>query len=78
MVEGNYYFPPKDVQTQYFKEDVGYHTQCPWKGNCSYYNVTVGTKSSADGAWFYPVPFTAATEIANYIAFWNGIIVTPL
>jgi quinol monooxygenase YgiN len=31
IIEGNHYFPPEDVSTEYLTES-GKHTTCPWKG----------------------------------------------
>jgi len=71
-VEGNQYFPPDAIKRDYFKPSAK-HTECPWKGTASYYNVTVNGKTNADAAWFYPSPKPEAQQIQNYVAFWKGI-----
>jgi uncharacterized protein (DUF427 family) len=71
-VEGNQYFPPDAIKTEFFKPSEK-HTECPWKGTASYYNVEVNGKSNADAAWFYSNPKPAAKQIQNYVAFWKGI-----
>lgn len=71
-VEGNAYFPPESVKSDYFKESE-LHTVCPWKGLASYYTVEVDGKTNENAAWYYPNPKDAAGEIKNYIAFWKGV-----
>ncbi|MAG91696.1 hypothetical protein CMO83_03405 [Candidatus Woesearchaeota archaeon] len=71
-VEGNYYFPPDSIRKENFKES-DYHTTCPWKGEASYYNVEVDGKVNENAAWYYPNPKSAANNIKNYVAFWNGV-----
>lgn len=41
LVEGNIYFPPESIKSEYFsKTDL--HTHCPWKGDASYYTLKIG------------------------------------
>jgi uncharacterized protein (DUF427 family) len=75
VVEGNHYFPPESLARQYFK-DSSLHTECPWKGTASYYDVVVGDKVNAGAAWYYPAPKPAAQNIAGHVAFWKGVQVT--
>jgi uncharacterized protein (DUF427 family) len=49
------------------------HTECPWKGTASYYDVVVGGEVNKDAAWFYPQPKDAAKEIKDRVAFWRGV-----
>ena len=74
VIEGNQYFPPESVKTQYLRESAT-HTLCPWKGTASYYDVVVDGSTNKDAAWYYPQPKDAAKQIANYVAFWRGIAV---
>lgn len=74
VVEGNHYFPPDAVRTEYLKPSDT-HTVCGWKGTASYYTVEVDGKQNADAAWYYPAPKDAAKEIANHVAFWKGVTV---
>jgi uncharacterized protein (DUF427 family) len=71
-VEGNQYFPADAIKSEFFKPSEK-HTECPWKGTASYYNVEVKGKTNADAAWFYPSPNPAAKQIQNHVAFWKGI-----
>jgi uncharacterized protein (DUF427 family) len=72
VVEGNQYFPPDAINSEYFKESTS-HTSCPWKGIASYYNIEVDGKVNKDAAWYYPTPKEAAANIKGYIAFWKGV-----
>ena len=44
-VEGNQYFPPDAIKTEYFRPS-DQHTTCPWKGLASYYNLDVNGKNN--------------------------------
>jgi uncharacterized protein (DUF427 family) len=71
-VEGNQYFPPDSIKREHFRES-GTHSTCPWKGEASYYDVSVGGEVNADAAWYYPAPKDAAKQIKDYVAFWRGV-----
>ncbi len=74
VMEGNHYFPPQSIARQFFLPS-DHTTQCPWKGEASYYHVEVNGKSISNAAWFYADPTPAAARIKGRIAFWNGVIV---
>jgi uncharacterized protein (DUF427 family) len=67
-VEGNIYFPPSSLNKDYFKSTET-HSQCPWKGNASYYSIEVDGKVLKDAAWYYPEPLEKAKHIKDYVAF---------
>ena len=72
MVEGNHYFPPHTINTEYFKES-SYQSTCPWKGVASYYTLEVNGEQNENAAWYYPNPKDAASNIKDYVAFWRGV-----
>ncbi len=72
IVEGNHYFPSTAIKTEHFQPSET-HTTCGWKGEASYYNVTVNGEVNKDAAWYYPQPKDAAKNIENHIAFWKGV-----
>jgi uncharacterized protein (DUF427 family) len=72
VVEGNHYFPPDAINRDYFVESAT-HTTCPWKGEASYYSLSVDGQTNRDAAWYYPQPKEAAHNIKGYIAFWRGV-----
>ncbi|MGD2103364.1 MAG: DUF427 domain-containing protein [Acidimicrobiia bacterium] len=76
VVEGNHYFPPDSVNTEYF-EASDRRTRCFWKGEASYYDVVVGEDRYRDGAWYYPTPNKAAEPIKGHVAFYGRVEIQP-
>jgi uncharacterized protein (DUF427 family) len=74
VVEGNYYFPPKSLRREYFRESAT-RTTCPWKGEAHYYTIHVDGQTNPDAAWYYPRPEDAAKHIEDRVAFWKGVTV---
>jgi uncharacterized protein (DUF427 family) len=74
LVEGNVYFPPDAVRSEYLKPSDT-HTVCWWKGTASYYTVVVDGKENPDAAWYYPQPNDAAKHVEGRVAFWKGVTV---
>ncbi|MBI5928101.1 MAG: DUF427 domain-containing protein [Chloroflexi bacterium] len=72
MIEGNHYFPPETVKTEFFSASAK-KTICGWKGEASYYDVEVNGQVNQNAAWYYPNPKPAANNIKGYIAFWRGV-----
>ena len=74
VVEGNHYFPAESIRREYFQAS-DLHTHCPWKGEASYYDITVDGATNEGAAWYYPEPKEAAANIKNRVAFWKGVLV---
>jgi len=74
-VEGNEYFPPDSVNREYLHES-DHRSTCPWKGEASYYHVSVNGEVNENAAWYYQNPSKAAGKIKDYVAFWKGVEVT--
>ncbi len=74
LVEGNVYFPRKDVDWGYtqLSDDLP-QTYCHWKGMAEYYDVFVGDETNEGAAWAYLEPYSEAASIAGRVAFWNGV-----
>ncbi len=72
IIEGNHYFPPESITTEYFKSSET-HTTCPWKGVASYKSIEVNGETNEDAAWFYPEVSSLAKGIKGYYAFWKGV-----
>lgn len=68
FIEGNAYFRPESVKTEYLK-DVGTDYECPWKGHSDYFDIVIGEKINNDAAWLYSNPKPAANQIKGYFAF---------
>lgn len=72
MVEGNAYFPRRDVDPAALAPSET-TSHCPWKGTARYHSVTAAGAINRDAAWYYPEPKQAAAEIRDRIAFWKGV-----
>ncbi len=73
-VEGNQYFPPDSVNQELLRPSDT-HTNCPWKGEASYYSLEADGEKKADVAWYYPEPKAAAANIKDHVAFGGGVTV---
>ncbi len=75
VLDNNQYFPRRAVKPEYLAESDT-HTFCPYKGEASYYTLTVDGKSNPDAAWYYPITTVdTAKRIEDRIAFWKGVTV---
>jgi uncharacterized protein (DUF427 family) len=64
-----YYVPPDDVRTDLLAP-TSRVTHCEWKGDATYWTVTVGDRSIEDVAWSYEQPKAGFEPIAGYLAFY--------
>jgi len=74
IVEGNYYFPPQDLRSGYFRES-SHRTVCVWKGEAHYYDLVVGENVNENAAWYYPEPGERLTQYRSFVAFWRGVAI---
>ncbi|GAA1687912.1 DUF427 domain-containing protein [Microcella alkalica] len=79
-IEGNWYFPPSSVKSEFLEKSPTPYT-CPWKGECQYFSVVVDGQKLQDRAWSYPTPYPASfdrvgTDYSNYVAFWKEVQVS--
>lgn len=79
-IEGHWYFPPQTVNKELLRVSSTPYN-CPWKGDCQYYDVGVGANWSKDSAWSYPTPLQSAIEtvgkdFSGFVAFWRDVVVT--
>jgi uncharacterized protein (DUF427 family) len=75
FVDGNYYFPPDSLSTQYLRPSPT-HTRCPRKGLADHSHIEVNGIENPDAAWSYHNPNPVAQEIKDYVAFGNGVEIT--
>jgi len=76
-IEGNWYFPPASVKSEYLVESATPYT-CPWKGECQYFSVKSDDGLLQDRAWSYPTPYPSSfdrvgKDYSNYVAFWKDV-----
>jgi uncharacterized protein (DUF427 family) len=63
------YIPREDVMLDLL-ERSSHSTQCPYKGNASYWDVTAGGLRARNAAWSYEKPSAAVRDIAGRLAFY--------
>lgn len=76
-IEGNWYFPPESLAQEHFQPSET-HTTCHWKGEASYFHVSVNDEINPDAAFYYPQPKAGSIErvkkdFTDYVAFWHGV-----
>ncbi len=64
------YFPRGDVAMEYMGR-TRHQTHCPYKGEASYYTLTMDGEIAENVAWSYEEPFEAVSPIAGRIAFYT-------
>ena len=65
-----YYIPKVDVRMDLL-EPTATVTQCPYKGNASYWSVRIGDQVFPDLVWSYPFPIPECPKIQNLVAFYT-------
>lgn len=63
-----FYFPPDQVRADLLTS-TDLHTRCPFKGEASYWTVTVGDHRADCVVWGYPDPLPGVEEIRDHLAF---------
>ena len=63
------YIPRKDVRMDLLVR-TDHSTYCPYKGDCSYFSISAGGASSANGVWSYESPHPAVAAIKDHLAFY--------
>ncbi len=66
-----FYIPKSDVAPGVLSPS-DHVTQCPYKGEAHYYDVTAGGETVENLAWFYRYPTPACAPIANHLCFPQG------
>jgi len=68
-----FYFPREDVRVDLLTR-TEHLTHCPFKGNASYWSLSVTDRTAQDIAWSYEDAFDEALSVNKYVAFdWNTI-----
>lgn len=71
--EANYppvfYFPREDVKMVLLQKNhrVSY---CPYKGDCSYFDLALNGPQGNNTAWSYEMPYNAVVAIKEHLAFY--------
>jgi uncharacterized protein (DUF427 family) len=64
-----HYIPRDDVQMALLTPSA-HTTYCPFKGDCSYFDLPGEGDRTANAVWSYEHPFPAVAEIAGHLAFY--------
>jgi uncharacterized protein (DUF427 family) len=64
-----YYFPVNDVRTDLLQK-TDHTTHCPYKGDASYWNVSVGERTAENAVWSYEHPIDSIPELEGLMAFY--------
>lgn len=64
-----FYLPIANVDMNVF-EPSSKLTYCPYKGDCSYFDLVIDGERIADVAWTYPEPYDTVRAIAGHLAFY--------
>jgi uncharacterized protein (DUF427 family) len=64
-----YYFPRADVRMELLTR-TDHATHCPYKGDASYWTVTVGERSAENAVWSYEDPIPEVAGIKDCMAFY--------
>ncbi len=51
-------------------ERTDHATYCPYKGDCNYYSIPAGGKTSVNAVWTYEDPYPAVAQIKGHVAFY--------
>jgi uncharacterized protein (DUF427 family) len=64
------YVPLEDVDTSLLTA-TDHATYCPYKGDASYYTITVGDEGE-NAVWEYRAPYAPVAEIKGHVAFYTN------
>jgi uncharacterized protein (DUF427 family) len=64
-----YYLPRSDADMSLLVRTTHY-TYCPYKGDCTYYSISVGGAKSENAVWTYEKPYEAVASIKEHLAFY--------
>ena len=65
----SFYVPAEDVDLGLFEREVGYSTQCPIKGEASYWHFRGSDGDIDRAAWSYEAPVHYSEMIAGHFGF---------
>ncbi|HEY1778194.1 MAG TPA: DUF427 domain-containing protein [Solirubrobacteraceae bacterium] len=70
------YIPLADVDSSLL-EATDHSSYCPYKGDCSYYSLTVGDGELENVVWEYRDPYAPVSDIRGHVAFYpNRVQIT--
>jgi uncharacterized protein (DUF427 family) len=73
-----YYVHPDDVVWDLVEPAAARGSWCEWKGQASYWTVSVGSERVESGAWSYAHPTPDFAELAGHVAFYPAMFACRL
>jgi uncharacterized protein (DUF427 family) len=70
-IPGQWYVPAADVRTDLLTATAT-SSHCPFKGNATYWTLTVGERTEPDACWAYPEALAGVAAIEGMQAFYFG------
>jgi uncharacterized protein (DUF427 family) len=67
------YFPRADVDMA-FMARTSHSTHCPYKGQASYFTLTMDGRISENAVWSYEDPYPAMAAIRDRLAFYPNLV----
>lgn len=67
------YFPRKDVEMA-FMSRTAKTTHCPYKGDASYFTLTMDGQIAENAVWTYETPYPAMDAIKDHLAFYPNVV----
>jgi uncharacterized protein (DUF427 family) len=64
-----YYLPPDDVQMDLLRPTT-FHTDCPFKGEASYWSLDIDGETYDGIVWSYEAPLAQAAEVRGMLSFY--------
>ena len=64
-----HYIPRKDVDMALLQR-TDHATYCPYKGDCAYFSIPIGSERSTNAVWTYEAPYAAVASIKDHLAFY--------
>jgi uncharacterized protein (DUF427 family) len=81
LQEANYpavaYFPRRDVEMA-FMGRTAKTTHCPYKGDASYYTLTMDGHIAENAVWTYETPYPAMDAIKDRLAFYPNVVTVEM
>jgi uncharacterized protein (DUF427 family) len=64
-----HYIPRTDVDMSAL-QPTAHHSHCPYKGDASYFSISVDGRTADNAVWSYEAPYPAVKEIAAFLRFY--------
>jgi uncharacterized protein (DUF427 family) len=64
-----YYLPPDDVQMDLLRPTT-FHTNCPFKGEASYWSLDIDGETNEGIVWSYEAPTAQAAKVRGMLSFY--------